>query len=248
VSRICIVTGAGSGIGRASALALLQHDWTVVLAGRRIAKLEETAALAEATSERAVALSTDISQPDSVEALFGEVASRFGRLDLLFNNAGDSMPNMAVQDVPYDEWLRVVQTDVTGTFLVSQQAFRMMASQSPMGGRIINNGAPSAHVPRPNSVAFTVTKHAILGLTRALSLDGRDYNIACGQIDFGNVTPQDGSSQPAVRQADGALRVEPTIDVKHVVEAVLMMASLPLGVNVQYVTLLPTAMPYIGRG
>jgi NAD(P)-dependent dehydrogenase (short-subunit alcohol dehydrogenase family) len=248
VSRICIVTGAGTGIGRACSLALLEHGWTVVLAGRRPGKLEETAVLAGAAAERALPLPTDISRPESVEALFGEVAGRFGRLDLLFNNAGDSMPSMPFQDVPYDEWLRVVQNDVTGTFLCSQQAFRMMASQSPMGGRIINNGAPSAHVPRPDSVPFTVTKHAILGLTRALSLDGRQYDIACGQIDFGNVAPFDGAPQQPASQADGTLKTEATIDVKHVADTVVMMASLPLGANVQYVTLLPTRMPYVGRG
>ena len=248
MSRVCIVTGAGTGIGRACALALAAHGWTVVLAGRRLAKLDETAALAGSAAQRAVAVPTDISQPESVAALFDEVARRFGRLDLLFNNAGDSVPSMPFEDVPYDELLRSVQTDVAGTFLCSQHAFRMMKSQSPMGGRIINNGAPSAHVPRPHSVPYTMTKHAILGLTRALSLDGRPYDIACGQIDFGNVAPRDGASQPAARQADGSLKVEATMDVKHVADTVLMMASLPLGANVQYVTLLPTTMPYVGRG
>jgi len=248
MSGICVVTGGGSGIGRACALALLEHGWTVVLAGRRLGKLEQTAALAGPAAERAVPVATDISRPESVDALFAQVADRFGRLDLLFNNAGDSMPSMPIQDVPYDEWVRVVQNDITGPFLCSQRAFAMMASQSPMGGRIINNGAPSAHVPRPSSVPFTVTKHAMLGLTRALSLDGRPYGITCGQIDFGNVAPPDGGPQPPARQADGTLKVEATMDVEHVASTVLMMASLPLDANVQYVTLLPTTMPYIGRG
>jgi len=246
-SGIGLVTGAGSGIGRACALALLDVGWSVVLAGRGMGALVETAELAGEAAGRAVAVAADIGRPDDVNALFSVVRETFGRLDLLFNNAAQVMPYTPIEDVSYEDWTRVVQTNVTGTFLCSQAAVRLMKMQKPMGGRIINNAAPSAHVPRPDSAAFTATKHAIAGLTRSLSLDGRKYDIACGQIDIGNVTPS-GRTQPAVKQADGTFAVEPTMDVRHVAEMVVLMASLPLDANVQYVTVMPTKMPLVGRG
>ena len=245
--RICIVTGAGAGIGRACAIALAEHGWTVVMAGRGIAALEETAELAGGP-EHALPVVADIGRPDDVDSLFSTVRERFGRLDLLFNNVAGTMPYTAFEDVAFDDWLRVIHTTVTGTFLCSQRAFRLMKEQTPMGGRIINNGAPSAQVPRPDSAAFTAAKHAVAGLTRSLSLDGRAYDIACGQIDIGNVTPPDGTPQPAVRQADRALVVEPTMDIRHVSDAVVMMAGLPLTANVQHITVMPPKMPLVGRG
>lgn len=247
-SKICVVTGAGSGIGRACTLALVRDGWSAVLAGRRRDPLEETAKLSGGGPRRVVTVPTDIGNPNDVATLFATVQERFGRLDLLFNNAGASMPYTPIEDVVYDDWERVVHTTVTGTFLCSRQAFRMMKAQSPMGGRIINNGAPSAHVPRPDSIAYTAARHAVLGLTRALSLDGRKYNIACGQIDLGNVTPVAGRTQPPAKQANGTLDVEPTMEMKRVTDTVLLMASMPLDANIQYVTVLPTKMPYIGRG
>ncbi|MER7050147.1 SDR family oxidoreductase [Streptomyces jumonjinensis] len=248
--KVSVVTGAGSGIGRACALGLLADGWTVVLTGRREAPLQETARLAElagADPDRAVPLTADISDEDSVDALFARISDRFGRLDLLFNNAADTMPYLPTEEVSAADWHRVMDSIATGTFLCSRAAFRLMKEQSPRGGRIINNGAPSAQVPRPDSIAFTAAKHAVAGLTRSLSLDGRRYDISAGQIDIGNVTPED-REQPAVRQADGSLRVEPTMDIRHVVDMVRAMASLPVGVNVQSVTVMPSAMPYIGRG
>ncbi|MFD5748145.1 SDR family oxidoreductase [Streptomyces sp. NPDC127033] len=244
---IAVVTGAGSGIGRACSLGLLADGWTVVLTGRRAEALRETAALAGPAAERAIPVPADITDADAVARLFGEVDTRFGRLDLLFNNAADTMPYTPTEDVSVGDWHRVMDSIATGTFLCARAAYRMMKDQTPRGGRIINNGAPSAQVPRPDSIAFTAAKHAVAGLTRSLSLDGRRYDIACGQIDIGNVTPV-GREQPAVRQADGTLRVEPTMDIRHVVEMVLFMANLPRGVNVQSVAVLPSAMPYVGRG
>ncbi|MFF2728931.1 SDR family oxidoreductase [Streptomyces sp. NPDC058008] len=246
--RTAVITGAGSGIGRACALGLLADGWTVVLTGRREQPLEETARLAPAAERgRAVALPADITVPASVDELFAGVADRFGRLDLLFNNAADTMPYTRTENVGAEDWHRVMDSIATGTFLCSRAAFRMMKDQSPRGGRIINNGAPSAQVPRPDSIAFTAAKHAVAGLTRSLSLDGRRYDISCGQIDIGNVTPAD-RPQPAVLQADGSLRVEPTMDVRHVVDTVRAMAALPAGVNIQSVLVMPAAMPYVGRG
>jgi NAD(P)-dependent dehydrogenase (short-subunit alcohol dehydrogenase family) len=247
MSTVALVTGAGSGIGRACALALVDQGWDVVLAGRGMKALVETAELATGKRGRAVPVAADIGRPDDVAALFSVVRETFGRLDLLFNNAAQVMPYTPIEDVTYEDWTRVVQTNITGTFLCSQAAVRLMKSQDPMGGRIINNAAPSAHVPRPDSAAFTASKHAIAGLTRSLSLDGRKYDIACGQIDIGNVTPS-GRTQPAVKQADGTFAVEPTIDVRYVAETVVLMASMPLDANVQYVTVMPTKMPYVGRG
>ncbi|MFB7663663.1 SDR family oxidoreductase [Kitasatospora sp. NPDC056138] len=246
--RIGIVTGGGSGLGRAGALALLDAGWSIAVAGRRKEALEETVALAGADPRRVIAVPTDIRDPDEVAALFRTVRRHFGRVDLLFNNAGAATPRRPIADVPFEDWSRVMDTTVTGTFLCAQEAFRTMSSQSPTGGRIINNGAPSAHSPRPNSIAYTTAKHAVLGLTRALSLDGRRFGIACGQIDVGNVAPVDGSPQPPAMQADGSMAVEATIPVERFTEALLLMASMPLDANVQFLTVLPTAMPFIGRG
>ncbi len=246
--RIGVVTGGGSGLGRAAALALLDQGWSLALAGRRKETLEETVALSGAGPERVIAVPTDISSPTEVAALFGTVRDHFGRLDLLFNNAGAAVPRRPVAEVTFEDWSRVMDTTVTGTFLCAQEAFRVMRDQTPQGGRIINNGAPSAHSPRPNAIAYTTAKHAVLGLTRALSLDGRPYTISCGQIDVGNVTPVDGSPQPPAMQADGTMAVEETIPVERFTEALLLMASMPPDANVQFLTVLPTTMPYIGRG
>ncbi|MFF4925918.1 SDR family oxidoreductase [Kitasatospora sp. NPDC001261] len=246
--RTAVVTGAGRGIGRASALGLLADGWTVVLVGRRKEPLAETAGLAApADRDRAVPFPADITDPVAVDGLFEFVEERFGRLDLLFNNAADVMPYTPTEDVAVEDWHRVMDSIATGTFLCSRAAFRIMKRQTPRGGRIINNGAPSAQTPRPDSAAFTAAKHAVAGLTRSLSLDGRRHDISCGQIDIGNVTPPD-RPQPAVLQADGSRRVEPTMDVRHVVDMVRTMAGLPLGVNIQSVLVMPSAMPYVGRG
>ncbi|MFF1649946.1 SDR family oxidoreductase [Streptomyces sp. NPDC058240] len=246
--KTAVVTGAGSGIGRACALGLLADGWTVVLVGRRKEPLEETAALTHAAGrDRAVPFPADITDATAVDDLFRSVVERFGRVDVLFNNAADVMPYTPTEDVSVEDWHRVMDSIATGTFLCSRAAFRVMKEQTPRGGRIINNGAPSAQAPRPDSLAFTAAKHAVAGMTRSLSLDGRRYDISCGQIDIGNVTPED-RPQPAVLQADGSRRVEPTMDVKHVVDMVRTMAALPLGVNIQSVLVMPSAMPYVGRG
>lgn len=246
--KTAVVTGAGSGVGRACALGLLVDGWTVMLTGRRTDRLEETARLApERDRDRAVVIPTDITDPVAVEGLFTAVEDRFGRLDLLFNNAADTMPYTPTEEVTVEDWHRVMDSIVTGAFLCSRAALRMMKRQSPRGGRIINNGAPSAQMPRPDSIAFTAAKHAVAGLTRSLSLDGRRYDVSCGQIDIGNVTPHD-RPQPKVRQPDGSLRAEPTMDMRHVVDMVRAMAALPVGVNIQSVLVMPSSMPYIGRG
>ncbi|MFJ7279941.1 SDR family oxidoreductase [Kitasatospora sp. NPDC098663] len=246
--KTVVVTGAGRGIGQACALGLLADGWTVVLVGRGKEALEETAASAPvADRDRAVPFAADITDPAAVGELFGFVVDRFGRLDVLFNNAADVMPYTPTEDVGIDDWHRVMDSIATGTFLCSREAFRVMKGQTPRGGRIINNGAPSAQVPRPDSIAFTAAKHAVSGLTRSLSLDGRRHDISCGQIDIGNVTPQD-RPQPAVLQADGSRQAEPTMDVRHVVDMVRTMAALPPGVNIQSVLVMPSAMPYVGRG
>lgn len=244
---IAVVTGAGSGIGRGCALALAEHGWTVVVTGRREEPLRKTAALAGERSGRIVPVVADVADPQSVDALFESVATRFGRIDLLFNNAADVMPATATEDVAAADWHRVLNSIATGTFLCSQAAYRMMKEQSPRGGRIINNAAPSAQVPRPDSIAFTAAKHAVAGITRSLALDGRQYDIACGQIDIGNVTPED-RPQPPARQADRSTRVEPTMDLRHVTDMVVAMAALPVSVNIAHVTVMPSAMPYLGRG
>jgi NAD(P)-dependent dehydrogenase (short-subunit alcohol dehydrogenase family) len=247
VSRIALVTGAGSGIGRAAACALAQTGFIVVLAGRRREPLDE--ARAEAGGE-AVALTCDVRNPESVASLFAEVDARFGRLDLLFNNAGIGAPAALLEDVPFEQWSSVVDTNLTGTFLCTQEAFRIMKRQSPRGGRIINNGSISARVPRPRSASYTATKHAITGLTKATSLEGRAYDIACGQIDIGNAATE--MTRPltttGVVQANGTTMAEPTFDVGHVAQAIVYMATLPLDANVQFMTLMATKMPFIGRG
>jgi NAD(P)-dependent dehydrogenase (short-subunit alcohol dehydrogenase family) len=247
--KVAVVTGAGSGIGRAVALALLDAGWSVALAGRRLDALEETAALSGEASDWALPVAADVSDPASVEALFQSTRARFGRLDLLFNNAGSGAPPVPLEDLPLEAWKRVVDVNLTGAFLCTQAAFRLMKTQDPRGGRIINNGSISAHVPRPRSVAYTATKHAITGLTRSTSLDGRAYDIACGQIDIGNAgTEMTRAMSRGVPQADGSLAPEPVMDVSAVADAILYMAGLPLEANVQFMTVMATRMPFIGRG
>lgn len=247
--RVVLVTGGGSGIGRACALALAKAGFTTVVTGRRPDALEATVATSVAAGGAALAVPADITNPESVQTLFAEVKQRCGRLDVLFNNAGVSAPGVPLEDVTYAQWRAVVDTNLTGPFLCTQAAFRLMKSQQPAGGRIINNGSISAHVPRPNSAPYTATKHAITGLTRATALDGRRFNIACGQIDIGNAgTEMTERMQKGVPQADGTLKPEPTIDVTHIAAAVVYMASLPLDANVPFMTVMATGMPYIGRG
>lgn len=245
---VAVVTGAGSGLGRAASLALLDKGWSVVLTGRRGKLLEETAERSGAGSDRVLPVPTDIRDPAQVTALFDTARDRFRRVDLLFNNAGAAVPRRPVTETTLEDWNLVIGTIATGGFLCAREAFRVMREQSPRGGRIINNGAPSSRVPRPHAVAYTAAKHALLGLTRALSLDGRPYGIACGQIDVGNVAPEGGLPQPPALQADGTTAVEATIPVERFTEALLLMASMPLDTNVQSLTVLPTTMPYTGRG
>jgi NAD(P)-dependent dehydrogenase (short-subunit alcohol dehydrogenase family) len=248
-ARVAVVTGAGSGIGRLSAVALARDGFAVVAAGRRPDPLESTRAEIEAAGGSAVAVMTDVTDEGSVLGLFAAVRDAFGRLDLLFNNAGISMPAASVGDVTLEDWNRVVATNLTGAFLCTREAVRLMRAQVPAGGRIINNGSISAHVPRPNSVAYTATKHAITGLTRSTSLDGRRDGIACGQIDIGNAaTALTATIAGGIPQADGSLLAEPTMDPLDVARAVAYMASLPLDANVQFMTVMATNMPYIGRG
>jgi NAD(P)-dependent dehydrogenase (short-subunit alcohol dehydrogenase family) len=248
-NKVALITGAGSGIGRAVAVALLQRDYTVVLAGRRAEALEETAALAEAGLGRGVVAPADVTQPASVDALYAKIRETLGRLDVVFNNAGMAGPGVLFEDVTFDQWNAVVSLNLTGAFLVAQGAFRAMKAQSPQGGRIINNGSISATAPRVNSAPYTATKSAITGLTKSLSLDGRTYNIACGQIDIGNaLTDMSAYSLVGAPQASGHTIVEPTMSVDNVGEAVAYMAGLPLNANVQFMTLLASAMPFIGRG
>jgi NAD(P)-dependent dehydrogenase (short-subunit alcohol dehydrogenase family) len=247
--RVALVTGAGSGIGRAVVLAFFQDDYRVVLAGRGLPALQQTIDIAEADKSQALPVPTDVTDPASVRALFQRTEEVFGRLDVLFNNAGAGIPAAQLEDVTYEQWQRVVQTNLTGPFLCTQEAFRLMKRQTPRGGRIINNGSLSAYVPRPSSAPYTATKHAVTGLTRSTSLDGRDYDIACGQIDIGNAaTEMAAKMAEGVRQADGSIRSEPLIDVALVANAVLYMANLPLEANVQFMTVMATKMPYIGRG
>lgn len=245
--RIAIVTGAGSGVGRAAALALAADGWSVALAGRREDQLSETAGLAPGATTLVVP--TDVTDPASVEALFAQVKARFGRLDLLFNNAGVGAPAVPLEDLPLTEWRKVVETNLDGMFYCIQQAFRIMKDQDPRGGRIINNGSISAYAPRPNSIAYTATKHSVTGLTKSASLDGRKYDIAVGQIDIGNAeTPMAARMKNGVPQADGSIRPEPLMPVEHVGRAVAFMAGFPLDTNVQFLTIMATKMPYIGRG
>jgi NAD(P)-dependent dehydrogenase (short-subunit alcohol dehydrogenase family) len=247
--KVALVTGAGNGIGRAASLALHSAGYSVVLAGRRAAELERTAASAKPSDARMLAVPTDIGQPDRVRELFARIRETFGRLDVLFNNAGLSAPGIPMEDLTYEQWSAVVAVNLTGTFLCAQAAIKLMKAQQPRGGRIINNGSISAHVPRPNSAPYTATKHAITGLTRCISLDGRKYDIACGQIDIGNAaTEMTEWMTEGVPQANGTKMVEPRMDVRHVAEAVVYMANLPLDANVQFMTVMATKMPFIGRG
>jgi len=248
-SKVAIVTGAGTGIGKAAALALLKDGYRVALAGRRKDRLEEVVAEAGPAGSRALAVPTDVADPQSIQALFARTKEAFGRLDVLFNNAGIGAPGVNLEDLTVEQWKAVVDTNLTGSFLCTQEAFRIMKSQDPRGGRIINNGSISAHVPRPNSAPYTSTKHAITGLTRSTSLDGRKYDIACCQIDVGNaLTPLAARMAQGVPQANGTVAPEPLMDVAHVASAVVYMASLPLDANVQFMTIMATKMPFIGRG
>ena len=243
--KVALVTGAGSGIGRACAVALAGAGYAVVLAGRRREALEETAVLAP----RSLACPTDVADPAAVRALFARVREAFGRLDVLFNNAGRGAPGVPIDELTFEQWDAVVRVNLTGAFLCAQEAIRMMKAQTPRGGRIINNGSISAYVPRPNSAPYTATKHAITGLTKSISLDGRAWDIACGQIDIGNAaTPLTERMSAGVPQADGSIAPEPRMDVRHVAEAVVYMAGLPLDANVQFLTVMATKMPFIGRG
>ncbi|MER5811627.1 SDR family oxidoreductase [Streptomyces sp. NPDC002033] len=249
LKKIAVVTGAGSGIGRSVALALAGAGWSVAVAGRRTGPLEETAAAAGEGAD-VLPVRADVSDADEVAALFAAVRARYGRLDLLFNNAGTFGPaGVALEDITPEAWRQVVDVNLTGSFLCAQAAFRAMKAQDPQGGRIINNGSISAHVPRPNSIAYTATKHAMTGLTKSLSLDGRPYRIACGQIDIGNAaTEMTERMQTGILQANGQLAVEPVMDAADVARTVLHMAQLPLEANVQFATVMATSMPYIGRG
>jgi len=247
--KVAIVTGAGTGIGKCAALALLREGYSVVLAGRRVENLEMTVKEAGPFGSQALVVPTDVSDPTSVRALFTKTKEMFGRLDLLFNNAGTGPPPELLEDLTYDQWKSVVDVNLTGAFLCTQEAFKLMKSQIPRGGRIINNGSVSAHTPRPNSAPYTATKHAITGLTKATALDGRKYDIACSQIDIGNAETQGAARmKDGVLQANGLVAAEPTMDVEHVARAVVYMASLPLDTNVQFITIMATKMPFIGRG
>jgi NAD(P)-dependent dehydrogenase (short-subunit alcohol dehydrogenase family) len=247
--KVAIVTGAGSGIGRAVALALAGEGYAVGLAGRRREQLEATAAQAPEGGGRMLPVPTDVADPASVKALFAAVKEAFGRLDVLFNNAGMGAPAVPLEELSFEQWQAVVDVNLTGAFLCTQEAFRLMKAQDPRGGRIINNGSISAHAPRPNSAPYTATKHAITGLTRSTSLDGRAFDIACGQIDIGNAaTDMTERMKEGVPQADGSMAVEPRMDVRHVARTVALMAGMPLDANIQFVTVMATKMPYIGRG
>jgi len=247
--KVAIVTGAGSGIGKASALALLKDGYSVALAGRRADALAQAQKDAGPAGSRALAVPTDVSDPASVRALFAKTKEKFGRLDVLFNNAGQNAPGIPLEELSFEQWQSVVAANLTGAFLCTQEAFKLMKDQTPRGGRIINNGSISAHAPRPNSAPYTATKHAITGLTKSTSLDGRKYDIACGQIDIGNArTEMAERMAKGVPQANGTIAVEPLMDVAQVASTVLYMASLPLDANVQFVTVMATKMPFVGRG
>jgi NAD(P)-dependent dehydrogenase (short-subunit alcohol dehydrogenase family) len=247
--KVALVTGAGSGIGRHTALAFLSEGYAVALAGRRLDALTETAQLAGEAAVRALPVATDVTNADSVNYLFARIAEVFGRLDVLFNNAGIGAPPVPIEELTFEQWQSVVGVNLTGAFLCTQAAVRMMKKQTPMGGRIINNGSVSAHAPRPNSAPYTATKHAITGLTKSTSLDGRKYNIACGQIDIGNAaTEMTARMAGGVPQANGSTAIEPTMDVQNVARTVVYMANLPLDANIQYITVMATKMPLVGRG
>ena len=248
-ARVAMITGAGTGIGRACALAMLRDGWSVVLAGRRPEPLEETKADAGPDGVRALAVPADVSDPVSVQALFAKTREAFGRLDFLFNNAGTNAPGVPLEELTVEQWQNVVDVNLTGAFLCTREAFRLMKSQTPRGGRIVNNGSISAHAPRPNSAPYTSTKHAISGLTRSTSLDGRKYDIACGQLDVGNaLTEMAARMAEGVPQANGEVAVEPLMDPENVARALVYMASLPPDANVQTMTVMATKMPFVGRG
>ena len=247
--KVAMITGAGTGIGRACSLALLREGYAVVLAGRRLEPLEETIAAAGEAGVRTLAVPTDVGNPEQVKALFAKTVERFGRMDLLFNNAGMGAPGIPLEDLTVEQWQAVVNVNLTGSFLCTQEAFKIMKNQTPRGGRIINNGSISAHAPRPNSAPYTATKHAITGLTKSTSLDGRKYDIACGQIDIGNaVTPMTERMTAPMPQANGETMIEPRMNVEHVAQALVYMDSLPLDANVQFITVMATKMPFVGRG
>jgi len=248
-TKVALITGAGTGIGKAVALTLLNDNYHVTLAGRRQAPLEQVVTQAGEAGKRALVVPADVSDPAAVRRLFARTKEVFGRLDMLFNNAGVGAPGIPLEDLSYEQWKTVVDINLTGAFLCTQEAFKLMKSQEPQGGRIINNGSISAHAPRPNSSPYTATKHALTGLTKATALDGRKYNIACGQIDIGNaVTELTARMTRGVPQANGQIVAEPLMDVQHVANAVLYMANLPLDANVQFMTVMATKMPFIGRG
>lgn len=248
-SKICVVTGAGSGIGRSAAIELLKQSMTVVLAGRTHEKLEETGNLSKEAGSRWKAIATDVADPNSVDRLFSETVSTFGRVDFLFNNAGINLPACPIEDLAITDWRNMVDVNLTGVFLCTQAAIRVMKAQEPVGGRIVNNGSVSAHVPRPNAIAYTATKHGVTGITKATSLDCREYNIACGQIDIGNASTSMTSKMSAgVLQADGTTATEPTIDVDEVGKTIAYLAGLPLEVNIPSLTIMANQMPYMGRG
>jgi NAD(P)-dependent dehydrogenase (short-subunit alcohol dehydrogenase family) len=248
-TKVALVTGAGTGIGKAVALAFLQEGYRVTLTGRRKELLEQAVLEADTAAGQALVVPADVRDPASVRALFTKTQEAFGRLDVLFNNAGVSAPGIALEDLSYEQWQAVVDTNLTGAFLCTQEAFRLMKSQDPRGGRIINNGSISAHAPRPNSAPYTATKHAMTGLTKSTALDGRKYDIACGQIDIGNaLTEMAAVMTRGVPQANGSLAVEAVMDVQHVARAVLHMADLPLDTNVLFMTIMATKMPFVGRG
>ena len=249
ITKVAIVTGAGSNIGRRTSIALLQEGYCVALAGRRVEALQSTVKDAGSAGSRALVVPSDVTSPAAIEALFAKTKETFGRLDLLFNNAGIGAPGILLEDLSYEQWKAVVDTNLTGSFLCTQQAFKIMKSQNPRGGRIINNGSVSAQVPRVNSAPYTATKHAITGLTKSTALDGRKYEIACGQIDIGNAASEMTQRMAAgTPQANGSVAVEPTMAADDVARAVVYMASLPLSANVQFMTIMATKMPYIGRG
>src|SRR5215510_11751498 len=249
LGKVALVTGASSGIGRSVSLALHRDGYSVVLAGRRVSELENTAARAERSENRMLVVQTDVTKPDQVRSLFAKAKDVFGRLDLLFNNAGTSTPPVPMEDLTFKQWTEAVDVNLTGPFLCAQQAIKIMKAQQPRGGRIINNGSISAHAPRPNSAPYTATKHAITGLTKCISLDGRKYDIACGQIDIGNAATEMTERMAAgIAQPNGTIAVEPRMNLKHVCDAVLYMANLPLEANVQFMTIMATKMPFVGRG
>jgi len=247
--KVAIVTGGGSGIGRAAALALAREGYAVAIAGRRLQSLDETVARRSPEHGPLLSVVTDVADPESVAILFQKTCDAFGRVDLLFNNAGTGTPPVSLEEISVEQWKRAVDTNLTGAFLCTQEAFRRMKAQEPRGGRIVNNGSISAHSPRPNSAPYTATKHAITGLTKSTALDGRRYDIACGQIDIGNAeTDMTARMRQGVPQANGEFAVEPMMDVEHVAQAIVYMASLPLDANVQFLTVMATKMPFIGRG